>query len=197
MQAGCPGRIHVNGVDNQPWFTEHTFSAAALVAEQPIVALHCWPFWTGAKAHGGPLDRPYTDLAAAMAALARSLGGAPTRPMWIQEFGACAEEMPERDIPKWLELTTQRAVGNGVSWFTWWASHDVSREYEFHPFEYGLGLMTNDNRIKEQGRTFQALARAYRGKPVVVPSEVRPAPRQRTSEATWAWLLDWMNARRG
>lgn len=192
MHSECPGCIHVNGVDNQPWFGVNTFSAEALVAEQEFVALHCWPFWTGAKAHGGPLDRPYTALAAGMAALARSLGSAPGKPMWLQEFGACAEEMPERDIPRWLELTVGQAIEHGISWFTWWASHDVSRDFEFHPFEYGLGLMTADNRLKEQGRRFRDLAQHYRGRPVVVPAEVPPPPQVRTPEGTWNWLLEWM-----
>ena len=193
MHAESPGRVHVNGVDNQPWFGNNTFSAEALVAEQAIVALHCWPFWTGAGKRGGPLDKPYTHLGAGMAALARSFGGAPDKPMWMQEFGACSEEMKEADIPRWLEITTAQAIQNGVSWFTWWSSHDVSREYEFHPFEYGLGLMTGDNRIKEQGRKFQELAKHYRGQPVSIPkTSLPPPPAQRTQDATWKWLLEWM-----
>ena len=195
MNDESPGRVHVNGVDNGPWFELNTFSAKALVVEQPIVALHCWPFWTGAGKFGGPLDKPYTHLGAAMAALARSLGGDPRKPMWMEEFGACSEEMPEADIPRWLETTITQAIQNGVSWFTWWASHDVSREYEFHPFEYGLGLMTSDNRIKEQGRKFKELAEHYRGKAVVIPSAtLPPPPSARTHDATWKWLLDWMHS---
>jgi len=193
MHTLCPGWVHVNGVDNQPWFKLETFSAEALVAEQSIVALHCWPFWTGAGKRGQPLDPPYTQLGGGMAALARSLGRAPKKPMWMQEFGACSEEMPEADIPRWLEMTVTQAIKNGVSWFTWWASHDVSRAYEFHPFEYGLGLMTVDNRIKEQGRMFQRLAEQYRGKPVVIPEAgLPPPPAQRTHDETWRWLLEWM-----
>ena len=193
MNAQCPGRVHVNGVDNQPWFQLATFSAAALVAEQAIVALHCWPYWTGAGKFGQPLDPPYTQLGAAMAALARSLGGDARKPMWLEEFGACSEEMPEADLPRWLEITTTQAIQNGVSWFTWWASHDVSREYEFHPFEYGLGLMTTDNRIKAQGRKFKELAEHYRGKSVAIPNAtLPPPPTERTKDATWKWLLAWM-----
>jgi hypothetical protein len=101
--------------------------------------------------------------------------------------------MPEADIPRWLEITVTQAIQNGVSWFTWWASHDVSREYEFHPFEYGLGLMTVDNRIKEQGRKFKELAKHYRGQPVIIPSTtLPPPPTERTHDATWKWLLEWM-----
>ena len=193
MRSLCPGRIHVNGVDQGPWFGTDTFSPEALTAEQSIVVLHCWPYWTGAGKHGGPLDPPYTRLGAGMAALARSIGKDPKKPMWMQEFGACSEEMPEGDVPRWLELAVTAAIGGGVSWFTWWASHDVDRRFDFHPFEYGLGLMTADNRVKEQGRVFKALADSYRGRPVSLPTRPSTAPpRERTSEATWAWLLDWM-----
>ena len=193
MHALCPGRIHVNGVDHQPWFQETTFSPTALMAQQDIVTLHCWPFWTGAR-HGGPLDKPYTQLPAAMAALARSYGHAPRKPLWLQEFGACKAEMPEADVPRWMELAVTGAVAQGISWFTWWASHDVSERFEFNPFEYSLGLMTVNNQIKEQGRQFRRLADTYRGKPVIIPDlPLPPPPEQRNQEATWRWLLEWMN----
>ncbi len=193
MHELCPGGIHVNGVDQQPWFKIDTFSPQALVAQQDIVSLHCWPYWTGARKYGGPLDRPYTELAGAMAALARSYGNAPRKPIWLEEFGACKAEMPEADVPRWMELTVMSGIAHGVSWFTWWASHDVDRQFEFNEFEYTLGLMTTGNQVKEQGRMFKSLADAYRGKPVVIPGRPIPSPpAQRTEQATWRWLLDWM-----
>ena len=193
MHALCPGKIHVNGVDNNPWFTVNTFSPEALMAQQAMVTLHCWPFWTGAGKYGKPLDVPYTRLAAGMTALARSYGKDPRKPIWLQEFGACSEEMPEADVPRWMEMTVTGAIEQGVSWFTWWASHDVDKRFELNPFEYGLGLMTVDNRIKEQGRMFKRLADAYRGKPVQFPGAVLPPPPiNRTMDVTWRWLLDWM-----
>lgn len=193
MQSACPGRVHVNGVDHAPWFAENTFSPQALIRQQAIVPLHCWPFWSRAGDYGGPLDDPYTRLAAGMAALARSFGNAPQKPIWVEEFGVCAEEMPEADIPIWLEKTVTAALGQGVSWFTWWASHDVDRRFQFHPFEYGLGLLTTDNRLKPQGRSFKQIAEAYRGKAVVFPTTSLPLPpRERGDAATWRWLLDWM-----
>jgi hypothetical protein len=194
MHSLCPGRVHVNGVDHTPWFSVNTFSPQSLVAQQSIVALHCWPYWTGARKYGNPLDVPYTHLGAAMAALARSYGQDPKKPVWLQEFGASSEEMPQADIPRWLETMATTAIDQGVSWFTWWASHDVDRRFEFNPFEYSLGLMTIDNQIKEQGHTFQRLAQAFRGKPVKNPTQTLPAPPSgRTYDLTWNWLIDWMN----
>lgn len=197
MQALCPGRVHVNGVDHAPWFTENTFSPQSLVAQQAIVPLHCWPFWTQAGKYGQPLDDPYTRLTGGMAALARALGQAPQKPLWVEEFGVCAEEMPEADIPRWLEKAVASALEQGVSWFTWWASHDVERRFQFHPFEYGLGLLTNDNKMKPQGQVFKQLAATYRGKPVNIPTTPLPLPpAERNEQATWRWLLDWMAANR-
>jgi hypothetical protein len=189
MHASCPG-VHVNGVDHNPWFSVTTFSPQALAAEQSIVSLHCWPFWTGAGKYAKPLEPAYTRLAAAMAALARSYAQDPRKPIWLEEFGACSEEMPEGDVPRWLEQTVTAAIHEGVSWFTWWASHDVDRRFQFNPFEYGLGLMTVDNRVKEQGRMFQRLAAAYRGKPVQLSGgPLPPPPVTRNKDTTWQWLL--------
>jgi hypothetical protein len=80
-----------------------------------------------------------------------------------------------------------------VSWFSYWDSHDVDRKFEFNPLEYTLGLLTNDGRVKEQGRVFKQLAEAYRGKPVKFPSTAPPPPPQtHTVTATWAWINDWL-----
>lgn len=196
MHAQAPGKIHVNGVDHQPFFLEHTFSPQALVAQQELVPLHCWPYWTGANKRGGPLDRPYTHLPAAMTALVHSYAGRRDKPVWIQEFGVCDVEMPEKDIPRYMETAIHAAIEEGAGWFTWWASHDVNKRYEFHPFEYGLGLIDADNKIKEQGRMFRRIAEQYRGKPVKFRSGAAPAmPRERNHEATWAWLLRAIEAR--
>ena len=35
MHALCPGRVHVNGVDQNPWFQVTTFSPEALMAPGP------------------------------------------------------------------------------------------------------------------------------------------------------------------
>ena len=193
MRAQFPERIHVNGVDHRPWFDVHTFSPQALAAQQPIVALHCWPFWCDAGKYGKHLDDPYTRLGAGMAALARSYANDLAKPIWIEEFGACSEEMPEADVPRWLEKTLMSGIEQGVSWFTWWASHDVDQRFQFHPFEYHLGLLTRDNQIKPQGLIFKQIAEAYRNKPIVIPTApLPPPPPKRNAAATWQWLLDWM-----
>lgn len=192
MNDLLPDRLHVNGVDNNPWFKPDTFSAEALAgARFPV--MHCYPYWTGATKYGGAMDPPSIKLLAGMAALIRSYARSNEKPVFAGEFNTCIEELPEKGQAEWLDKAVHAAIEQGVSWFTYWDSHDVDRKFDFNSLEYSLGLLTNDGRVKEQGRMFQRLAEAYRGKPVVFPKGSPPAPpSERTDEGTWAWLLDWM-----
>jgi endo-1,4-beta-mannosidase len=192
MNELLPDRLHVNGVDNQPWFEPDTFSAQALAAAR-FPVMHCYPYWTGALKYGKAMDPPSVKLLAAMAVLIRSFAGSSEKPVFAGEFNTCIEELPEKGQAEWLDKAVHAAIEQGVSWFSYWDSHDVDRKLEFNSLEYSLGLLTNDGRVKEQGRVFQRLAETYRGKPVNFPKGSPPAPpRERTDQGTWAWLLDWM-----
>jgi endo-1,4-beta-mannosidase len=193
MQQVLPHGLHVNGVDHVPWFEPNTFSPQAMAA-RPMPIIHCYPYWTGALKYGGPMDPPSTKLLAAMATSVRSYAGDPRKPVWAEEFNTCIEALNEKQQAEWLEKAVLAAIDSGVSWFSYWDTHDVDRKFEFNPLEYSLGLLTNDGRVKEQGRVFKQLAEAHRGKPVVFPARpVPPPPAQRTMETTWRWLLDWMD----
>jgi endo-1,4-beta-mannosidase len=185
----APRGVHVNGVDHQPWFHPATFSPEELCQSQEIVPLHCWILFTGAMSYG-PYDSPAcTRLGARMARLARSIAADPVKPIWIQEFGASAEWLPNEAIPAFLRSTVESALEEGVSWFTWWCSHDIDRRYKFDDLEYDLGLFTRDNQPKAHALEFAALAREHSGK-VASPAQTTPeAPPERTDAATWEWLL--------
>ncbi len=185
---------HVEGADHQPWFAPTTFSARKLATRQRVIALHCWTKFTGALKHGGPLDAPCVRLGAAMSALARAYAGDPRKPTWVQEYGASSTWMDEHDIPTYVERATLAGVASGVSWHTWWASHDIDRKFRFAELEYGLGLLTVDNQPKDSARAFKAVADAHRGQPVKIPdgNTLPPLPERQTADATWQWLLDWM-----
>jgi len=192
MNSALPNRLHVNGVDHHPWFEPDTFSPQALAAAR-FPVMHCYPFWTGAVKYGGAMDPPSVKLLATMAALIRSYAATQQKPIWAGEFNTCIQELPEKGQAAWLEQAVGAAIDQGVSWFTYWDSHDVDRKFAFNPLEYSLGLLTNDGRVKEQGRVFRQLATAYRGKPVAFPSSAAPPPpTERTTDGTWRWLLDWM-----
>lgn len=193
MEELCPGKAHVNGVDHQPWFFPQTFSPQALAMRPSIVALHCWIYFTGALRRGGPLEPPSVRLAAAMAALARAHAGDAAKPIWVQEYGASTEWMDVAVMPQFVERATVAGIEEGVSWFTWWASHDIDRRLRFASLEYDLGLLTVDNRVKDHGRAFGELAAAYRGKEAgASPRGLCTPPAKHDREATWEWLLEWM-----
>jgi hypothetical protein len=127
-----------------------------------------------------------------MAALVRAYAGDAQKPVWAGEFNTCIEPMPEKQQAAWLETAVSSAMAAGVSWFTYWDSHDVNRKFAFHPVEYSLGLLTNDGRVKEQGRIFKQLAEAHRGKPVRSADATPPPPAEHSTSATWKWILDYL-----
>jgi hypothetical protein len=193
MNTALPGRLHVNGVDHRPWFSDTTFSPMALVADQLMPVMHCYPFWTGALKYGGAMDPPSVKLLAAMAALIRSYAGARQKPVWAGEFNTCIKELTDDQQAEWLETAVHAAIEQGVSWFSYWDSHDVDRRFDFNPLEYTLGLMTNDGKVKPAGRVFKQLAETYRGKPVIFPTAaLPPPPSPHTLDNSWQWILDWL-----
>jgi hypothetical protein len=196
MEEVHPGGVHVNGVDELPWFESNTFSPQAL-ASRPMTVMHCYPYWSGSLKYGGPMDPPSTKLMAAMATLIRAYANAgagdPRKPVWAEEFNTCIDALTEKQQAEWLEKAVLAAIDSGVSWFSYWDSHDVDRKFDFNSLEYSLGLLTNDGRVKEQGKVFKQLADAYRGKPVVFPTRpLPPPPVNRNQDASWRWMLDWM-----
>lgn len=192
MQEVLPQGMHVNGVDELPWFESNTFSPQAL-ADRPMPLMHCYPYWSGSLKYGGAMDPPSTKLMVAMAALIRSYAGDLRKPIWAEEFNTCIEALAEKQQAEWLEKAVVAAIEAGVSWFSYWDSHDVDRKFDFNPLEYSLGLLTNDGRVKEQGKVFKQLAEAYRGKAVVFPTQpLPPPPVNRNPDTTWRWMLDWL-----
>jgi hypothetical protein len=126
-----------------------------------------------------------------MAALVRAYAGDAGKPVWAGEFNTCIQSMGETEQAKWLETAITAGIEGGVCWYTYWDSHDVNRKFAFNPVEYSLGLLTNDGRVKEQGRVFKQLADACRGKRVLLPSAAPPPPPQeQTIDATWKWIMD-------
>ena len=192
MNEALPGGVHVNGVDHNPWFRPTTFSARALAAN-PFPVMHAYPYWSQALKYGGPMDPPSTRLMVAFAALIRAYAGDAQKPVWAGEFNTCIESMAEKQQAQWLEAAVTAAIDAGVSWFSYWDSHDVSRKFAFNPVEYSLGLLTNGGAVKEQGRVFKRLAEAYRGEPVTSPLAVPPPPPSpQTFDGTWKWMLDYL-----
>jgi hypothetical protein len=175
-----------------PWFQPATFSARAL-ATNPLPVIHAYPYWAQALKYGGPMDPPSTRILSAFAALVRSYAGDMRKPVWAGEFNTCIESMAELQQAKWLDTAVTAGIASGVSWFTYWDSHDVNRKFAFNSLEYSLGLLTNDGRVKEQGKVFKQLADSHRGRPVKFPTAtLPPPPAEQTFDTTWNWLLDYL-----
>ena len=189
----CPDQVHVNGTWGQ-WFWRETFSASFMATRQEFPVLHCYPVFCGAQQFGGLFDPPCIQLPAATAALVRAYAKEPAKPIWVQEYGMTKAWLPDARIPQFLEETTLAGIQGGVSWFTWWASHDLDHKFAFEPLEYDFGLITVDNKIKPQGHKFKELAQHYRGRPVSLAAMTnRPLPPPPSDpDDTWKWLLDWM-----
>ncbi|MGA9554349.1 MAG: hypothetical protein WBR30_19035, partial [Candidatus Sulfotelmatobacter sp.] len=140
MESVATGHVHVNGVDELPWFEVTTFSPQALAA-RPMATMHCYPYWSGSLKFGGAMDPPSIELMAANATLIRAYAGDPRKPVWAEEFNTCIEALNEKQQAEWLEKAVLAAIESGVSWFTYWDSHDVDRKFEFNSLEYSLGLL--------------------------------------------------------
>jgi hypothetical protein len=139
------------------------------------------------------MDPPSTRILTAFAALVRSYAGDAKKPVWAGEFNTCIEVLPEKQQAQWLETAVTSAIEYGVSWFSYWNSHDVNRKFAFNTLEYSLGLLTNDGKVKEQGKVFKQLASAYRGKAVkFATSASTPPPAVQNFDQTWKWLLDFL-----
>ncbi|MFP4580062.1 MAG: glycoside hydrolase 5 family protein [Candidatus Sumerlaeia bacterium] len=190
----APEAIHVNGVNHAPFFKKGTFSAEALARDQKIVSLHAWVEFTGALKRGGPLSPQSVQLAAAMTAIAKAYAHDPAKPVWIQEFGASEDWMSAEIIPDFMEQTIRNAVKAGATWFTWWCSHDITREFCMEELEYTLGLMTINNKRKPQAETFRKLAEEFRSQDpadIQIP-EIPSPPENYDTETTWQWIEDWI-----
>lgn len=192
MNEVLPNKVHINGVDHDPWFEPNTFSPRAL-ASKLLPVIHVYPYWTGALKYGGWMDPTSTQLIRAFAALVRSYSGDPQKAVWCGEFNTCIEEMPEKQQAEWLDIAVHSAADAGVNWFTYWDSHDVDRRFALNSLEYTLGLLTNDGKVKEQGKVFKQLVATYKGKPVAKPKDTPPAPpADFSTEGTWKWIVDYL-----
>lgn len=191
----APGGVHANGVDHQPWFQPATFSPQHLAQAQEIIPLHCWTYFTGALQRSGSdcLHPRPLHLLASMAALARAYAGDAQKPIWVQEFGMVPDWTDPANIPAFVAASIRNAIDAGVSWFTWWSSHDIDTRYAFDPLEYAMGLMTNDRKLKPHAYVFKELAESFRGKAVMMPSSPASAPPKiHHMDSVWAWLDDWV-----
>lgn len=148
-----PGLLITNGVDHNPWYRNTVFSRSALAQTGTHTSVHAWVKFTGAldlfpAGHLGreAIARYAVELAAAYAAQ-------PSRPVWLQEFGASATWLPEATIPELIDSTLDHVERAPELWgVTWWCSHDIDPDHRgFSAQEYDMGLLDRSNRVKPLG----------------------------------------------
>jgi endo-1,4-beta-mannosidase len=163
----APGRFHVNGVDNLPWFQQRTFSQRALATTGSASTFHAWVYWTKALKRYGQKGTGTLHLGEYISELAKAFATDLSRPTWMQEFGASPINMSAEALPEFAEAFSRNAMSSANLWgWTWWASHDIDHRFKgFGPFEYRLGLLTVDNKVKPVGRRFAKLIPEWRANP--------------------------------
>ena len=163
----APGKMHVNGVDHNPWFKDASFSRHALSNLGQATSLHTWILFTGAMEISKTSEIPCTHLAEYSVELANAYSENPDRPVWIEEFGANKLWMPEEEMPWFAEQMIRNAATCKNTWgFTWWCSHDIDRAYVgFDPLEYEMGLIDIHNGIKPVGTRISKLIKEFKENP--------------------------------
>lgn len=158
------GKWIANGVDHIPWFTGAAFSPQHLVESYDIASIHAWPLFTGSLLRGRLDGRPSIYLSSFLAELCRHEmeRSGTERPIWIQEFGCSDLWGNSEEKECYMRNSVKFAIDAGVSWFTWWCSHDIDRAYRFEPLEYDLGLLTTDNSPKPLAAVYREIIREYR-----------------------------------
>jgi len=175
----APGKFHVNGVDHVHWYRNVGFSRRALATLGHATSLHTWILFTGTLGRYGIQGTGTRHLAEYSIELARAYHQRLDRPIWVQEFGASPEWLPEADIPDFAQETIENALTCDHLWgLTWWCSHDIRREFTgFDVLEYGLGLLDVDNRPKPVGERLASLISRWR--------EDMPRPCTRSTALVW------------
>jgi hypothetical protein len=84
-------------------------------------------------------------------------------------------------------------AATGKAWgITWWASHDIdTADKSFHPFEYGLGLIDQQNKAKPLGLKFAQLAAELRRAPQPIARRSAALVIPEFGLSTQQWPPDW------
>ncbi|MDR3735683.1 MAG: cellulase family glycosylhydrolase [Acidobacteriaceae bacterium] len=163
----APGKLHVNGVDHKPWFSDFGFTRQNLATTGGASILHCYGFFTGALQRFGLTGVGNYHLIEYMTEFAYAYQADLARKVWVEEVGVAGagdELTSETAMGEYMDQLIRNGVGTGKLWgFTWWGSHDIDRGIKgFASLEYPLGLIGQDNKPKPLGKKFAALAAEMR-----------------------------------
>ncbi|MFW6252743.1 MAG: glycoside hydrolase 5 family protein [bacterium] len=148
-----PDLLLTNGVDHNPWYRDTVFSRRGLARTGTHTSVHAWVKFTGALDlfPAGHIGRE--AIARYLVELAAAYAEQPSRPVWLQEFGASGAWLPEAAIPELIDSTLHHVEQVPELWgVTWWCSHDIDPNHHgFSAQEYDMGLLDHSNRVKPLG----------------------------------------------
>ncbi|MFI1970913.1 glycosyl hydrolase [Streptomyces cinnamoneus] len=162
-EEGAPGRAHTHASYDVAWYDgTHPFTPAHSARLGTMTAVHSWVFNGTAQRHG-PGGAATALHAAYLVELAKAWAVEPARPVWLQEVGAPAPHVPPGRAADFTRATLAHVLDCPDVWgVTWWCSHDVDRALaDFPELEYGLGLFTNDRRLKPAGEAMCRVVREW------------------------------------
>ncbi len=171
-RAGAPTVPVTVGVDHEPWMTgDCALSAEAVVDVSDLVAIHAWPYFTGALARFGAGERGAWAIPDYLAQVALAVLDGRRKPLWVQEVGVSHRWLDGVAVPDFAERMLRRVAAlPEVTAVTWWASHDIDpRLRGFDDLEYGLGLIDTGNRVKPVGERVRDVIADLRSRPAARP----------------------------
>lgn len=158
-----PNKLHNNGVEHMPWFSNYGFSLDALTNTGRITPLHCYARFSGALTRFGRMSEESIHLAPFMAEVAKAFSKDTNRKYWVQEFGT-ADANFDDEMDEFIIKSVEAMYTTENLWgITWWCTNNISREYTaFDPLEYSLGLHDIDNKITPAGKRFKSMVDTYK-----------------------------------
>jgi endo-1,4-beta-mannosidase len=189
----APGKFNILGVDHSHWYNDFGFTRRVLANTGHASIVHSYIYFDGVLDRYKYNDAASAHLAAYAVELAYAFQEDLSRPVWVEEIGVSDKECPPAYQPTYMEQAVRNIAATGKAWgITWWGSHDIDRaDKSFDKYEYGLGLIDQQNKPKPLGKKFAELAAELRRtpQPVVVRSTALVIPEFGLSKESWP--ADW------
>jgi endo-1,4-beta-mannosidase len=189
----APGKFNILGVDHSHWYNDYGFTRRALANTGHASIVHSYIYFDGVLDRYKYNDAASAHLAAYAVELAYAYQDDLARPVWVEEIGVSELECPVSYQPIYMEHALRNIAATGKAWgITWWGSHDIDRaDKSFGQYEYGLGLIDQQNKPKPLGKKFAELATELRRtpQPVAARSTALVIPEFGLSKQDWP--PDW------
>lgn len=189
----APGKCNILGADHSHWYNDFGFTRRVLANTGYASIVHSYIYFDGVLDRYKYNDAASAHLAAYAVELAYAYQDDLSRPVWVEEIGVSDKECPPSYQPTYMDQAVRNIAATGKAWgITWWGSHDIDRANKsFDTYEYGLGLIDQQNQSKPLGKKFAELAAELRStpQPLAVRSTALVIPEFGLSKQSWP--PDW------